>query len=134
MREVLRETIDRYGTEAQLMMGLEEMSELQKEICKWFRGKRDPDAIAGEVADVEIMLEQVKIIFDLHGEVNEHIDRKIERLRYRLDHPPMELTVDTPVFDKESVYENCTVQILRNSLTGEQSIGWWPNKPMEERQ
>lgn len=127
MREVLQEAIDRYGTESQLMMVLEEMSELQKEICKWFRGKRYPDAIADEVADVEIMLEQVKIIFDLHGEVNERIDRKIERLRYRLEHPPMELTVDMPVFDKESVYENCTVQILRNTLTGEQSIGWWPN-------
>ena len=128
MREVLQEAIDRYGTEAQLMMVLEEMSELQKEICKWFRGKRDPDAIADELADVEIMLEQVKIIFDLHGEVKEHIDRKIERLQYRLDHPPMDLSVDAPVFDKETVYENCTVQILRNTLTGEQSIGWWQNK------
>lgn len=107
--EVLIEAIDRYGTEAQLMMVLEEMSELQKEICKFFRGKRDPDAIADEVADVEIMLEQVKIIFDLHGEVNEHIDRKIERLKHRLDHQPMEISVDTPVFDKESVYKNCTV-------------------------
>lgn len=130
--EILVEAIDRYGTEAQLMMVLEEMSELQKEICKWFRGKRDRDAMADEVADVEIMLEQVKIIFDLHSEVNEHIDRKIERLQYRLDRPPMELTVATPVFDAESVYENCTVQILRNTLTGEQSIGWLPNKPKED--
>ena len=134
MREVLQEAIDRYGTNAQLMMVLEEMSELLKEICKWFRGKRDPDAIADEVADVEIMLEQVKIIFDLDREVSEHIDRKIERLRFRLESPPMELKVDTPIFDKESVYENCTVQILRSTLTGEQSTGWWQNKPKEERQ
>ena len=128
MREILQEAIDRYGTEAQLMMVLEEMSELQKEICKWFRGKRDRDAIADEVADVEIMLEQVKIIFDLHGEVNEHIDRKIERLRYRLDHSPMELAVDAPIYDKVDTHRDCTVQILRSTLTGEQSIGWWPNK------
>ena len=85
--EILIEAINRYGTKAQLMMVLEEMSELQKEICKWFRGKRDPEAIADELADVEIMLEQVKMIFDLHGEVNEHIDRKIERLRDRLSPP-----------------------------------------------
>ena len=29
------------------------------------------------------------------------------------------------VFDVEEIYEGCTVQILRNSKTGEVSIGWW---------
>ena len=29
-------------------------------------------------------------------------------------------------YDREDVYYNCTVQILTNSVTGEQSIGWWP--------
>ena len=33
--------------------------------------------------------------------------------------------VETNVFDREEVHHNCTVQILRNSVTGEQSIGWW---------
>ena len=28
-------------------------------------------------------------------------------------------------FDVEEIHENCTVQILRNSRTGEVSIGWW---------
>lgn len=31
------------------------------------------------------------------------------------------------VFDKEEIIENCTVQILSNSTTGEVSIGWWKN-------
>ena len=29
------------------------------------------------------------------------------------------------IYDKEEIIENCTVQILTNSVTGEQSIGWW---------
>lgn len=30
-------------------------------------------------------------------------------------------------YDEEEIIENCTVQILRNSVTGKQSIGWWRN-------
>lgn len=29
------------------------------------------------------------------------------------------------MFDHEEIYENCTVQILTNSVTGEVSVGWW---------
>lgn len=135
MREILQEAIDRYGTESQLMMVLEEMSELQKEICKWFRGKRDRDAIADEVADVEITLAQLKMIFDIDRVVYDHKEQKVKRLYNRLREPVEGVTVEIPLFyDKEAVYENCTVQILRNTLTGEQSICWRPNSepPKEE--
>lgn len=131
MREILQEAVDRYGTDAQLMMVLEEMSELQKEICKFFRGKRDRDALADEVADVEIMLAQLKIIFDLHQDVTAHKEQKIKRLYDRLREPVESVRVDVPFFDKEEVYEDCTVQILRNTITGEQSVGWWPNHGSE---
>lgn len=33
-----------------------------------------------------------------------------------------------PVFDEEEVHPNCTVQVWRNSVTGEESWGWWENK------
>ena len=36
--------------------------------------------------------------------------------------------IDKDVFDEEEIHENCTVQILRNSATGEESIGWWKNE------
>ena len=29
------------------------------------------------------------------------------------------------LYDEEEIIENCTVHILRNSITGEYSIGWW---------
>lgn len=32
------------------------------------------------------------------------------------------------VFDIEELYPNCTVQILKNSITGEMSLGWWQNE------
>ena len=34
---------------------------------------------------------------------------------------------DIPIFDKETRIDNCTVQILENTETGEVSIGWWRN-------
>ena len=38
------------------------------------------------------------------------------------------------IFDMEEIHENCTVQVLTNSVTGETSIGWWQNdKPPVNR-
>lgn len=31
----------------------------------------------------------------------------------------------TNFYDKEEIIENCTVQILTNTKTGEVSVGWW---------
>lgn len=37
------------------------------------------------------------------------------------------IEIETNFFDKEELHPNCTVQILTNSITGEQSVGWWEN-------
>ena len=34
----------------------------------------------------------------------------------------------TNMYDEEEKYDNCTVQIWRNSKTGDESIGWWKNE------
>ena len=34
----------------------------------------------------------------------------------------------SPLFDREDVYPDCTVQVLTNTVTGETSVGWWVNK------
>lgn len=31
------------------------------------------------------------------------------------------------MFDDEEIHENCTVQIWKNTVTGETSVGWWQN-------
>lgn len=35
--------------------------------------------------------------------------------------------IQTNLYDKEEIYPDCTVQVLTNTVTGETSIGWWPN-------
>ena len=37
------------------------------------------------------------------------------------------MIVETNIFDMVERHENCTVEILTNSVTGEVSIGWWEN-------
>ena len=32
------------------------------------------------------------------------------------------------IYDEVEVHDNCTVQILKNTITGEISVGWWDNK------
>lgn len=35
------------------------------------------------------------------------------------------MVVETNMFDKEELYDDCVVQVLTNSITGEVSVGWW---------
>ena len=74
--------IARYGAEVQEGVAQEEWAELIQAISKKHRGK--PHNIAEEIADVEIMLEQLKIINGCENEVKEIRDQKISRLRKNL--------------------------------------------------
>ena len=40
---------------------------------------------------------------------------------------PVITHIETNIFDIEEIYPNCTVQVLRNSVTSEVSVGWWKN-------
>lgn len=62
-------------------VAIEEMSELTKEIIKWKRYKNNGDAVAEEIADVEIMLEQLKIMHNNTTQVEAWKRIKIDRLR-----------------------------------------------------
>lgn len=48
--------------------------------------------------------------------------------QYKVGDIPQFEIVTSGMFDIEELHENCTVQILRNSYTGEMSLGWWENK------
>ncbi len=82
--ETLTAAVTTWGQDAQAKMLLEEMAELQKEICKAWRGKQNTAEIAEEVADVEIMLEQIKLIFRIGDAVDAYRTAKLERLQLRL--------------------------------------------------
>ena len=83
--DVYNAAIRAWGVQAQSWMVVEEMSELAKEICKLQRRPaKSLDALADEIADVKIMLEQLCIMHNVHQLVYDHMDKKIERLAERL--------------------------------------------------
>lgn len=83
-KEVLEAALSAYGSEIQRVVAIEELSELQKELCKSLRGKTDRQHIAEEIADVQIMLEQMMILYELHYDVVACRWKKVDRLRNQL--------------------------------------------------
>lgn len=82
--ELYRLALSTYGTEAQTLMVMEEMAELQKELCKHARGKDNQFAISEEIADVLIMLDQMMVLHDCESIVAQYKQDKLERLKERL--------------------------------------------------
>lgn len=82
---ILRSAIDMYGAAIQITVAFEEMSELQKELCKYLRGRGSQENIAEEIADVEIMMEQMKMLFNCETVVLQVREKKIKRLKERME-------------------------------------------------
>ena len=86
--QILQKAIDTYGAEAQIRMMMEEMAELQKELCKLYRAKDSAhtieihDRILDEVADVQIMLDQMRLLF---GDTESRERKKLRRLLRRME-------------------------------------------------
>lgn len=80
-----RAALEAFGERAQMTMAIEEMSELAKELCKRCRGRDNVEAIAEEVADVQIMLQQLVMLFDCAGQVETFRRYKLERLAERIE-------------------------------------------------
>ena len=88
-RELYCEAIEKYGEHRQLVKVCEELSELSQAICKRFDVslgyEPDVEDVVEEIADVEIMLEQLRIILDVDPEMEARWrERKLRRLRRRL--------------------------------------------------
>lgn len=83
-RDAYAAAVSTYGKHSQLIMTMEEMAELTKELSKNIRGGKNITAISEEIADVEIMLEQLKIIFHNRAEVDRLRSEKLNRLIKRL--------------------------------------------------
>lgn len=87
-RALLDHAITAYGAPAQMDMAVEEMAELTKALCKVKRvscaaeAKAVLENVVEEMADVQIMLDQLRIIF--HRSTEEIEEAKLERLAGRL--------------------------------------------------
>ena len=83
---ILERAIETYGKDMQLNVAVEELSELIKEICKYKRGEGNLDNIIEEMADCQIMLSQLRIIFGIKlDDISRVKWEKLERLAKRLD-------------------------------------------------
>ena len=89
----IKKIVDALNSKGQIIKSIEELSELSKELCKYliadsqkgegvYTNKATSKAkmnITEEMADVFIMLQQLLLIFENEKEVQEMIDKKIER-------------------------------------------------------
>lgn len=79
-----QEAVRTFGKTSQMIVAIEECSELIKELTKNLRGEDNIDHISEEMADVYIMLEQLGMIFGNSERVSVWKRRKINRLAERL--------------------------------------------------
>ena len=79
---LLNQAITKFGATEQENLAIEECSELIQAISHKHRGREHN--IAEEIADVEIMLDQLRIINDCFYEVANIKEIKLERLEERL--------------------------------------------------
>ena len=77
---ILRAAVEKYGSGAQQMKAIEELGELIRALAR----ADDPDNIAEEMADVEIMLGQLRIILGNDTDVERWKVKKLQRLNRRL--------------------------------------------------
>ena len=89
-RKICEEAVRQFGRISQITKAVEEMGELTQALARWLNGDPDWDNVIEEIADVEIMLEQLKyIVGGSHMgsmTVEEAKKRKIARLAGMLVH------------------------------------------------
>lgn len=83
-KRVYTKALIAYGDRVQMIVAVEELAECQKEICKILRGGENFPHLAEEIADATIMLEQVRLMFNINDQVSDYMDAKIRRLDERL--------------------------------------------------
>ncbi len=97
-KEIMIKAIDTYGLRNQMIKTVEELAELSQAMCKSLirldssdkgftlsEDLKSVDNIFEEIADVEIMLTQCKIMFQCEKEVQKWKDKKLNRLKSRLE-------------------------------------------------
>lgn len=95
--KIYRAAIEVFGGDLQAAVAIEEMAELTKELCKaqraTFAGRGglgdglidNYDEIAEEIADVQIVLDEMIWTFGVAAEVQEARKRKLARLEMRIE-------------------------------------------------
>ena len=74
-KKIIKEMVSRYGS-MQLIIAIEEMSELTKEIAKDLRGKGKREHIIEEMADVQLILDELKEYYNISQDDIYKVKRK----------------------------------------------------------
>lgn len=82
---ICKRAVEVFGKDTQILMYFEEAGELAQAISKYKRGFGKKVSIAEEIADVEIMLEQLKHVYKCHHPVEEIKQKKLMRLSTRIE-------------------------------------------------
>ena len=92
-KEVLKQAIKTYGTHNQMLKCIEECGELSRAISRilielssgdGFTTEESEENLHEELADVLIMIDQMMMMFDCRDKVFEQGERKLDRLKERL--------------------------------------------------
>lgn len=84
--QLYKQLIKSLGSKHQILIAVEELSELQKELIKYLRNKDNQDHISEEMADVYIMLYQLRLIFKNDKKIDQYIKKKTKRTQQRYLH------------------------------------------------
>ena len=83
-KAVYEAALQKWGAEAQINKFTEELGEFLVELGRLRNGASNRDAFAEELADLTIMLEQLRLIYGVNEEICEYMDYKIHRLMGRI--------------------------------------------------
>ena len=78
--EIYLKLIQKFGVENQCVVAVEELSELQKEVCKMLRKIGNVHNLAEEIADTLIVIEQLMLIHNCESEVALLKVQKLQRV------------------------------------------------------
>ena len=84
LKSICKDALEAFGLDKQIDMCIEECAELQNALMKFRRGRATFEDVRTEIADVQIMCDQMSIAF---GEKQTLVEkfRKLERLSLRID-------------------------------------------------
>jgi len=91
--DIFATAVKKWGVDSQVFMAVEEMAELTKALVKmrrqdyqWGNPLLEParENLKEEVADVELMLEQIKYMFEIH-DISDIKEKKLLRLERLLE-------------------------------------------------
>lgn len=87
-KQAMKEILNFYGDRAQIIKAIEELNELSVVLCKILNSKKETSvlnaAFKSEMADVEIMLYQLKLIFpnlDFNSDIDFKVNRTLEIIK-----------------------------------------------------